>query len=206
MPLATADFLQSAPTTRKTVLSNRHTRFQRIIEDIQDVLGPTEGITSSENVRFALQNTLEKYRSVEDGWHEFAFKDASQTFTRNLVAKGNGNYNLVRLLRAPESPLCGLILKGSLTETRYAWPNTLGRMQITKQTNFNRDEVTYMADNLGLHKISNPDLNGYAVSLHLYTPPNAATEGCNVFDAETGKTTHVKVYNYHSEFGKKCGK
>ncbi|KAL8736877.1 MAG: hypothetical protein Q9181_002243 [Wetmoreana brouardii] len=156
MPLATADVRPSAPTTRKTVLSNHRTRFQRIIEDIQDVLGPTDGITSSENVRFALQNTLEKYRSVEEGWHEFAFKDASQTFTRNLVAKGNGNYNL--------------ILKGSLTETRYAWPITPDRMQITKQTNFNRDEVTYMADNLGLHKISNPDLNGYAVSLHCMPP------------------------------------
>ncbi|KAL8996261.1 MAG: hypothetical protein Q9169_004192 [Polycauliona sp. 2 TL-2023] len=96
------------------------------------------------------------------------------------------------------------ILKGSLTETRYAWPQSTGpgkAMDVTKQTHLDRDQVVYMADNLGLHKISNLDPKEYAVSLHLYTPPNAAVEGCMVFDPETGLARHVSSYSYYSEFG-----
>lgn len=39
----------------------------------------------------------------------------------------------------------------------------------------------------------------------VYTPPNAATEGCQIFDAETGKATHCEVYEHYSEFGRKAG-
>ncbi|KAH9204732.1 hypothetical protein DL95DRAFT_398276 [Leptodontidium sp. 2 PMI_412] len=58
-----------------------------------------------------------------------------------------------------------------------------------------------MADNLGLHEISNPSPTEYAVSLHLYTPPNAALRGCRVFDAETGESRHVMQGAYDSVGG-----
>jgi hypothetical protein len=64
------------------------------------------------------------------------------------------------------------ILKGSLTETRYAWPtvdlnNSEARpLQLLSKTNYQVDQTTYMSDKLGLHRISNPDPNDYAVSLH----------------------------------------
>jgi hypothetical protein len=64
------------------------------------------------------------------------------------------------------------ILKGSLTETRYAWPtvdrnNSEDRpLQLISKTNYQADQVTYMSDKLGLHRISNLDPNDYAVSLH----------------------------------------
>lgn len=77
----------------------------------------------------------------------------------------------------------------------------------------------------GLHKILNPDPEEYAISLHrksksyevfhpcaelisqVYAPPNAANEGCQVFDEETGKATHVIQYNLYSEMGRRnnCG-
>lgn len=42
----------------------------------------------------------------------------------------------------------------------------------------------------------------------VYAPPNAAKEGCQVFDEETGKATHVIQYDLYSEMGQrqKCGK
>ena len=42
----------------------------------------------------------------------------------------------------------------------------------------------------------------------VYAPPNAAKEGCQVFDEETGKARHVVQYDLYSEMGqrKKCGK
>lgn len=64
------------------------------------------------------------------------------------------------------------ILKGSLTEARYAWPTVnLNQseerpLQILSETTYNTNEVTYMSDKLGLHRISNPDPKSYAVSLH----------------------------------------
>jgi cysteine dioxygenase len=64
------------------------------------------------------------------------------------------------------------ILKGSLTETRYAWPTiNLNKsedrhMQVISEKTYQADQVTYMSDKLGLHRISNPDPDSYAVSLH----------------------------------------
>ena len=41
----------------------------------------------------------------------------------------------------------------------------------------------------------------------VYAPPNAAKEGCQVFDEETGMAKHVIQYDLYSEMGqKKCGK
>ena len=42
----------------------------------------------------------------------------------------------------------------------------------------------------------------------VYAPPNAAKEGCLVFDEKTGKANHVIQYDLYSEMGskKKCGK
>jgi cysteine dioxygenase len=60
-----------------------------------------------------------------------------------------------------------------------------------------------MADTLGLHKIANPDPKEIAVSLHLYTPPNAAVYGCNMYDEETGRPQHIEQCNYFSEYGRR---
>lgn len=64
------------------------------------------------------------------------------------------------------------ILKGRLTETRFTRPTVelnngascpLKRME---ETIYDTNEVTYMSDKLGLHKMSNPDPDDFAVSLH----------------------------------------
>lgn len=64
------------------------------------------------------------------------------------------------------------ILKGQLKETRYLWPTVQlnngdrNPLQIEAEKTYGENEVTYMSDKLGLHKISNPDPEDYAVSLH----------------------------------------
>lgn len=103
------------------------------------------------------------------------------------------------------------ILKGSLTETRYAWP-TVDRnnakdtpLQVLSSKTFEENQVTYMSDKLGLHRISNPNADDYAVSLHLYTPPNAAVYGCNVFNEANGQSTHINKCTTFSEYGTRPG-
>jgi len=101
------------------------------------------------------------------------------------------------------------ILRGQLVETRYALPTVhLNNdedtpLQFIGQQTYEKNEVTYMSDQLGLHKISNPSPNEYAVSLHLYTPPNAAVYGCNTFDELNGHVQHHSGCELYSKYGHK---
>jgi cysteine dioxygenase len=59
------------------------------------------------------------------------------------------------------------ILQGTLKEIRFDFPkNAVTAPEVIKETTFKENEVTYMSDDLGLHKISNPDPENVAVSLH----------------------------------------
>ncbi|PWY72403.1 cysteine dioxygenase type I [Aspergillus heteromorphus CBS 117.55] len=102
------------------------------------------------------------------------------------------------------------ILKGSLQETLYSWPDKdklshghPSPPQVKRQTVYTENQVTYMSDKLGLHRISNPDPNEYAVSLHLYTPPNAVTYGFYIYDDDTGKPSHIPSAHVYSVRGKR---
>lgn len=164
------------------------------------------------------------YSSKEDEWKNYAFADPSRNYTRNLVDKGNGKSNLLILVWNPGqgSPIhdhadahCVMkILKGKLTETLYDMPVTAGDGEeagrrtpprVVKQTAYGLNEVTYISDDIGLHKISNPSETEIAVSLHLYTPPHAANFGFNLFDEKTGKCTHIKQAEFFSDCGKVLG-
>lgn len=62
------------------------------------------------------------------------------------------------------------VLRGSITETRYDYPDGKeAPMQIKKETTLKEGAVAYMADNLGLHQVANPG-SDYAVSLHRRYP------------------------------------
>ena len=63
------------------------------------------------------------------------------------------------------------------------------------------DQVAYMNDDLGVHKMWNNGTD-FAVSLHLYTPPNIVRDGCFVFDETTGARTHVKTFDNYSVRGR----
>jgi len=93
------------------------------------------------------------------------------------------------------------VLKGSLVERRFEIPEGKGEMRESTKKEFAGGKVSYMSDQLGLHEISNPSPMEYAVSLHLYTPPNAAMRGCHVYDLENGEARHVMQGDYDSVNG-----
>lgn len=66
------------------------------------------------------------------------------------------------------------VLKGDLTETRYAVPQDdeeeEGPMKVISERTYKENAVTYMADELGLHRVSNRG-SDFAVSLHRTNPP-----------------------------------
>ncbi|XXG98116.1 hypothetical protein Hte_004436 [Hypoxylon texense] len=200
----------TADTSNPTVEMNR---FHQLVTDIKEILG-TEGLTSEDVDVEALTLIMERYTSNKEDWSTYAMADPDMAYTRNLVDEGNGKANLLVLVWTPgkASPIhdhgnahCLMkILQGRLTETRYEFPDgdKEKQMELKSETELAENKVAYMADELGLHCMSNKG-NNYAVSLHLYTPPNVAKHGCNIFDIETGKKTHIAKCDNYSAFGKR---
>jgi len=99
------------------------------------------------------------------------------------------------------------ILKGDLTEIRYAFPegDEEQPMKVISERTHKENAVAYMADELGVHRVCNRG-SDFAVSLHLYTPPNVAKGGCNIFNEKTGKRSHVAKCGYYSAYGRRLPK
>lgn len=224
-PIVTATSVSPSPSPNPPAPANG---FQHLIAEITRILGPTSGLTSEGVDLEALTHIMENYESNEADWAPYAFSDLSRGYTRNLVDIGNGKANLLILCWSPgkgsmihdhaDAHCLMRILKGSLVENRYKLaPGYSKEAPIppvkVKETRYNAGEVTYMSDELGMHKIANavenlgvggPDgMPEVAVSLHLYTPPNAAREGCNVFCERTGRKSHVEQNNYYSVMGQR---
>jgi len=189
-------------------------RFDRLVLGLKAALGPSSGLTSDDVDVAFLTRLMKDYDGSDRKWAKYAFGDSSRGYTRNLVDEGNGKANLMVLVWTPGkgSPIhdhgnahCLMkILRGSLTETRFGFPEDHKeeeRMEIISRKTYNENAVTYMADELGLHRVSNEG-SDFAVSLHLYTPPNVAREGCHIYDEKTGRSSHVPGCRYYSAYGR----
>ncbi|KAI8141872.1 RmlC-like cupin domain-containing protein [Fennellomyces sp. T-0311] len=117
------------------------------------------------------------------------------------------------------------VLDGELQETQYEWPSAdvgesvmasditeavqsssscpiKGKPLTTRQcTRLRPNEVTYIHDKIGLHRISNPSKEGGAVSLHLYTPPYQV---CKTFEEHTGRARTGGRCTFYSVGGTRC--
>ncbi|KAI0379817.1 cysteine dioxygenase type I [Hypomontagnella monticulosa] len=192
-------------------------RFEHLVKEIKNALGPSSGLTSDDVDVEDLTHAMERYISNEQEWSKYAMANANMAYTRNLVDEGNGKANLLVLVWTPgkASPIhdhgnahCLMkILRGNLTETRYDFPDGDNQrpMQLKSETIHKENAVAYMADELGLHRMSNQG-SDYAVSLHLYTPPNVAKYGCNIFNPKTGEMTHINKCGNYSAFGQRVVK
>ncbi|KZF22204.1 cysteine dioxygenase [Xylona heveae TC161] len=214
---AVAQEVLSTPEPAITKLQSKDA-FHQLVEDLSKVLGPSSGINSDDVDPNDLVKLMEGYVSRDKEWQKYALGDNSRAYTRNLVDQGNGKSNLLILVWTPgkSSPIhdhadahCVMkVLRGSLKESLYSWPDRNktnegipSPLEIKKETVFGENQVTYMSDNLGLHKISNVSTDTPAISLHLYTPPNAAKVGCHMYDEKTGKSSHVLQCSFFSELG-----
>ncbi|KAH8912149.1 cysteine dioxygenase type I [Coniochaeta sp. PMI_546] len=201
----------STPLT--PVASAKGDQFDKLVLALKAALGPSSGLTCEDVDVGFLMSLMQEYDAEDNGWQKYAMGDASRGYTRNLVDEGNGKSNLLVLVWSPGkgSPIhdhgnahCLMkILRGDLTETRYEFPSgdEPAGMKIISEKTYTENSVAYMADELGVHRIWNKG-SDFAVSLHLYTPPNVAKGGCNIFDPNTGRKSHVKKCGYYSAYGK----
>lgn len=152
---------------------------------------------------------MRAYKSNPVEWKKYAKFDRYR-YTRNLVDHGNGKYNLMAIcwgeghgagIHDHANSHCFMkMLQGSLEEVRYAWPESedeelkeIGRKRLEL------NEVCYINDSLGLHRVENVSSYDTAISLHLYCPPY---EQCSVFNQRNGKKTTATV-TFYSMFGKR---
>jgi len=147
---------------------------------------------------------LKNYKSNPRDWRKYAKYDPHK-YTRTLIDEGNGKYNLLLLCWAESqgssihdhsNSHCFMkCLDGELHETKYEWPedsdqNDQKEMVQIGQTGLKRNEVCYINDQIGLHRIENKSHSKVGITLHVYVPP--FTE-CQAFEENSGvrKTCQV---------------
>ncbi|KAG2734070.1 hypothetical protein G9P44_003595 [Scheffersomyces stipitis] len=183
--------------------------FYVLIQQLKSLLGKDKGLASEDIDINEVRRIMENYTSNDMDWLKMALHDVSRNYSRNGIININNNANLLILVWSPgkssaihdhaKAHCCMKILSGELVESLYEFPQDEGsHMKCVKQTTMHRDEVGYISDNIGLHKISNPQSDKVSVSLHLYTPPYASMYGCSMYEAANGRKHHVDMSKYYS--------
>ncbi|KAJ3306738.1 Cysteine dioxygenase [Kappamyces sp. JEL0829] len=176
-----------------------------------------------------IQKLLESYASNAQDWQSFALFDEGR-YTRNLVDDGNGKFNLMVLCWATEarsaihdhsnSHCLVKVLDGQVEESLYEWPagtspsegelsqaaidlaspTTPTGITLVRREIYHPNQVTYMHDKIGLHRLSNPSSTKGAVTLHLYSPPYST---CQTFCEKTAIARSSGKICFHSINGVK---
>eukprot|EP01100_Stratorugosa_tubuloviscum_P012284 TRINITY_DN577_c2_g1_i1.p1 TRINITY_DN577_c2_g1~~TRINITY_DN577_c2_g1_i1.p1 ORF type:complete len:799 (+),score=301.21 TRINITY_DN577_c2_g1_i1:98-2494(+) len=134
-------------------------------------------------------------------WNQYV-NWASHRYTRNLIAYDE-KFMILLLCweRGQESPIhdhsgssCWVkMLHGELVETKYSIVSTdisPNGLKIDSTTRVSKNQVTYIDDTLGIHKMGNQNANSPAISLHVYSPPYSS---CNVFAPESGNKHKITI-------------
>ncbi|XP_001632450.3 cysteine dioxygenase type 1 [Nematostella vectensis] len=181
-------------------------------ENLDELIRELHEVFESDRVDIDQVKTLmESYRSNQDDWQKYANYDPFR-YTRNLVDEGNGKFNLIVLcwgegqgssIHDHTDSHCFLkVLDGKLKETLFEWPSESEPekpLAVKGVSYVDRDEVAYINDSIGLHRMENTSHSDTACSLHLYCPP---FDMCNSFDQRTGHKRKCKV-TFWSKYGER---
>ncbi|KXN67007.1 cysteine dioxygenase [Conidiobolus coronatus NRRL 28638] len=174
----------------------------------------TKGLNSGDIDVNKIIRYMEEYQSNADDWERYAFLDKNR-YTRNLIDDGNGEYNLILLVWGQNqsssihnhagSHCIMKVLDGEVVESLYDCPSKDehpkdSEMNLTRELVFGPNQVTYIHDKIGLHKVSNPSSSRPAFSLHLYSPPILEAKSYN---KETGESVTACQMKFYSKYGTK---
>ncbi|ALC41732.1 CG5493 [Drosophila busckii] len=190
-------------------------KYGPVIDSLTDLITALHREFDTNYVNIEMVNHIMlSYKSNPKEWRKYAKFDRYK-YTRNLVDFGNGRFNLLILCWGEgvsssvhdhaDSHCFMKMLKGDLREKRYKYPHRteeqLGniaddQLVETGETPMALNDVAYINDNLGLHRVENPSHADTSVSLHLYCPP---FDSCSIFQENCKKTT-AKV-TFWSKYG-----
>ncbi|RZF42066.1 hypothetical protein LSTR_LSTR006659 [Laodelphax striatellus] len=204
------------PITEYGVLLESKSEKPPICTTLKDLVQELHAVFSEDNVNVEyIHELMSSYKSNPLEWRRFAKFDRYR-YTRNLVDEGNGKFNLMILcwgeghasaIHDHANAHCFMkMLHGQLEEIRFAWPDEDDKTELPEnekglaelsRTNLKTNQVCYINDSMGLHRVENPSHSDTAVSLHVYCPP---FDSCNVFNQRTGEKSKSKV-TFWSKFG-----
>eukprot|EP00049_Salpingoeca_infusionum_P005906 m.98885 g.98885 ORF g.98885 m.98885 type:complete len:255 (+) comp13129_c0_seq2:304-1068(+) len=161
-----------------------------------------------------IQEILDSYKSDVEDWKRFAHFN-QHSYTRNLVDDGNGKYNIMLLcwdvgqassIHDHAGSHCFMkILNGELTQQLYDTPDKIesahAPLQLNAESCHSVDDVLYISDKIGTHRVANTSHSATAVSMHIYSPPYSE---CKCFDERTGGQRSSGCITFFSKNGV-CG-
>ncbi|GAB6032019.1 Cysteine dioxygenase [Chamberlinius hualienensis] len=183
------------------------------IETLDDLCKELHRIFESDHVNIEeVHSVMSSYKSNPAHWDKFAKFDRYR-YTRNLVDAGNGKFNLMILCWNESQGSCihdhsdshcfMKVIQGELAEVQFAWPSSSEESETELrqlETNMlHLNNVAYINDSIGLHRVENRSHSEKAVSLHLYCPPY---QTCHMFDQRTGHKS-VCTVTFWSKYGEK---
>lgn len=156
---------------------------------------------------------LRAYPARAGDWRRYALHDPRAGYTRNGVDGVGALASLLVLVWTPgqgsaihdhaRAHCMVKVLQGTIEETLYKPPPPgaagSGPLEVARVSTYGRDEVSYISDSVGLHRMRNPGAEP-AVTLHLYTPPHAAMHGCYVYGLD-GSRRHADMSHLYSRNG-----
>ncbi|XP_064596375.1 cysteine dioxygenase type 1-like [Liolophura sinensis] len=189
---------------------------------LKELIRELHNVFSSDRVDIDyVKHLMSQFKSVKKEWKKYAKFDPFR-YTRNLVDSGNGKFNLMILcwnesqgssIHSHANSHCFLkVMQGSVKEEMYDWPKDTDHDLDTEVTDgvsekmvpreimiHESEAVTYINDDIGLHRVENPSHTDPAVTLHLYSPP---FDACDTFDQRTGRR-RASIVTFYSQKGRR---
>lgn len=147
-------------TDPKTIVPPKN--LDELIEELHKVFD-----SDHVNVEYVTE-LMASYKSNPKDWKKFAIFDLHR-YTRNLVDAGNGKFNLMVLcwntsqgsaIHDHANAHCFMkVLDGHSQEELFEWPpgsEDDGEMKSKGKKLYERDQVAYISDTIGLHRVENP--------------------------------------------------
>lgn len=171
------------PTTSKCCCKGKITTVACAIEAINSVFNQSSPNYSCIWIerKAKLMEILNKIDFAPTELSKYTFYDSDIPYTRNLVATDNVNYTLLLLCWSPgreskihDHPCEGCFvrtLSGNIKEWVYTVNMETNEIVYVRDQVYGQGLTSFMSDEVGLHKIGNPDPVVGATSLHLYVPP-----------------------------------
>eukprot|EP00051_Salpingoeca_urceolata_P026318 m.476852 g.476852 ORF g.476852 m.476852 type:complete len:196 (-) comp20675_c0_seq1:130-717(-) len=157
-----------------------------------------------------IRGIMQSYKSSRGDWDRFAFVDPCK-YTRNLVDEGNGKFNLMLLawdagqassIHDHAGSHCFMkVLGGSVEQELYPCPDEVQEdepMTPKSVSCHDKNDVLYISDKIGTHRVANADHAAPAFTLHLYSPP---FQTCQSFDGRCGKARSAGKMTFYSKDG-----
>ncbi|GAU91838.1 hypothetical protein RvY_04017 [Ramazzottius varieornatus] len=199
---------ENSAVNTKTMSGRRYAQDSICLKDVLRGLGE---IFSEDKVDVdEVKSLLRAYKSNPKDWRKYCTWDPAR-YTRNLLDSGNGKYNVIILcwsegqgsaIHAHANSHCFVkVMDGQILESMYAWPeddNEEAPMRMLKKTSVNVDEVSYINDSIGLHRMENPSHTEPTVTLHVYIP---AYGECMCFDERSGHRSVCQVVFHSAQDG-----